>query len=296
MRPWWLYVPASEWERKTDVRLPASARQTDTTIAILGALVLLALVAAYVRRWDLLAAALIGLGLSAAIGLEAASNPSGRLLAGTLAYTTWWGSELGLWVWLIVAWALWLGVVALARPQLRALRARIAERASSLPVSTPRVGTAAVALASLASLGGVVAIGFAVAATEKPDSHQYEYRSISRTVAGIVRVIPRNQTVAYHFGPLDPGTQPMEPGIRFLLVRRDDRVLANGSYPRLGSYYEQGNRAVQWILYLTDRTSPQPHMRLVSRVRFDGPWGAEVLSAWARRVQPHERAAARATA
>jgi len=33
----------------------------------------------------------------------------------------WWGSELGFWVWLIFAWALWLGMVALSRPLLRVL-------------------------------------------------------------------------------------------------------------------------------------------------------------------------------
>jgi hypothetical protein len=295
VRPWWLYVPKSEWERKTDVRLPASERQTDTAIAILGGLVLLALVAAYVRRWELFAATLIGLGLSAAIGLEAASNPSGRLLAGTLAYTMWWGSELGLWVWLILAWALSLGVVALARRLLGAFRAHAGDSAHSRPASAPRARTAAIALASLASLGGVVAIGFAVASTEKQDSHQYEYRSISRTAAAVERAIPANQTVAYHFGPLGPGTQPMEPGIRFLLVRRGDRMLANGSFPRLGSYYEQGKRPVQWILYLTDRTDAQPHMRLVSRVRFDSPWGSQVLSAWVRKSPPSPRVRPRAS-
>ena len=93
----------------------------DSTIALLAALALAGLIGAVRRRWDLAAAALIGLGLCAAIGIEAASNPSAQLLAETLGYTMWWGSELGFWVWLIVAWALWLALVGLSRPALRAL-------------------------------------------------------------------------------------------------------------------------------------------------------------------------------
>ena len=78
----------------------------------------------------------------------------------------------------------------------------------------------------------------------------------------------------------------MEPAIRFLLVRHGDRVMAPGSFPRLGSYYELRGHPYQWVVYLTDGTRPAPHMRLVSRVAFRGPWGREVLSAWVRRVAP----------
>ena len=185
--------------------------------------------------------------MCAAIGIEAASNPSTTLLAETLGYTMWWGSELGFWVWLILAWALWLGLVGLSRPALRALRRRLRARARALP---SRMRLVAVVLASLASLGGVAAVGGAVAATAKPDSHVYEYRPIRSVAAGIERLIPPGQAIDYRLGPLDLGTQPMEPAIRFLLVRHGDRVLADGSFPRLGSYYELYNRPVQWIVYL----------------------------------------------
>lgn len=278
MRPWWLYVPASPWERKYDVRRPASTLARDTTIALLACLLLLLPIASLARRWDLLAAAAIGLGLSAAIGLEAASNPSDRLLSGTLAYTMWWGSELGLWVWLTLAWAVWLGLGAFLRRfahgSIRRLRARTS-------VASRRV---AVALASLAGLGGVAAIGLAVAADARPDTHGYEYASIRRMASAIERAIPPGQTIAFHLGPLDGGTQPMEPALRFLLVRHGDRPLADGSLPRLGDYYVQDDRPVRWILLLTDAHRAQRGMRLVSRVRFDGPRGAEQLSAWVRRA------------
>ncbi len=95
-RPWWLYVPASEWERKLDVLHAPSSAQTNSALAVLAALVAALLVAGLCRRWDLFAAALIALGLCAAMVEQVANNPASRLLAETLGYTLWWGSELGL--------------------------------------------------------------------------------------------------------------------------------------------------------------------------------------------------------
>jgi hypothetical protein len=183
----------------------------------------------------------------------------------------------------MLAWALWLGLVGLVRVALGPLLRRARARRIAPPV---RVRLAAIALASLASLGAVVAVGGAVAATAKPDSHQYEYRPIRAVAAGIERLIAPRQTIAYDLGALDTGTQPMEPAIRFFLVRHGDRPLANGSFPRLGSYYERYERPVQWTVYLTDGTRAHPHMTLAARVRFSDPWGREVFSAWVSRVRP----------
>jgi hypothetical protein len=281
VRPWWLYVPATEWDRKNDVRATPSSGETESTIMILVALVLAGVIGWLMLRWDLVAAALIGLGLCAAIGIAAASNPSAPLLAATLGYTMWWGSELGFWVWLIVAWALWLGLGDLSRPALRALRRRL--RAHGLTLES-WLRTVAIMLASLASLGGLVAAGHAVAATVKPDSHVYEYRSIRAAAARIERLIPPGQTIHMYTGGLGVGTQPMEAGIRFLLVRHGDRVLAAGSLPRLGPYYELYNRPVQWSVYLVDGTRPQRHRTLAARVHFTSPWRNEILSVWVRKV------------
>ncbi len=285
VRPWWLYVPASEWERKADVRATPSTGEADSAIALLAALALAGLIGVLARRRDLTAAAVIGLGMCAAIGLQAASNPARPLLAETLGYTMWWGSELGLWVWLILAWALWLGVAGLTRLALTALRGRRSGR-RALPA---RARIVASALASLLCLGAAVAVGSAVARTARPDSHAYEYRPIRALAAGIERLVPREEAIDYRLGALDLGTQPMEPAIRFLLVRHADRVLADGSYPRLGSYYELGDRPTQWIVLLRDGVRAQPHMRLAGRVRFSDQWGEEVLSAWVARA-PHEGA------
>jgi hypothetical protein len=291
VRPWWLYVPASEWERKIDVRATPSAVATDSTIAILIALVLAGLVGAFMLRWDLAAATLIGLGMCAAIGLEAASNPSAPLLAGTLGYTMWWGSELGFWVWLTLAWALWLGLVGLSRPVLQLLRRRLRARGLALP-SRKRIAAAVVA--SLAGVVGVAAIGSAVAATAKRDSHAYEYRSVRRAAAKIVRLIAPGETIRIYTGGLGIGTQPMEAPIRFFLVRHGVRVLANGSLPRLGSYYELYNRPVQWTVYLVDGIRPQRHRTLAARVHFTSPWRKETVSAWVRKTTTRPAKGARA--
>jgi hypothetical protein len=281
--PWWLYVPGSEWERKGDLRATPSGTRASSTIALLAALFLAGLIGALRRRWDLASAALIGLLLCGAIYLEAASNPKTLLLAETLAYTMWWGSQLGFWVWLILAWGVWLGLAGLSRPALRALRTRMPDRRPVLP---PGARLAAVALASLGALAGLVAVGSAVARTEKPDSHVYEYRSIRKIAAAIERHVPPGQTIDYRFGPLDLGTQPMEPSIRFFMVRHGDRVLAPRSFPRLGTYYELYDRPVQWIVELREGARPQPRMTLVARVRFSSPWAKELLSAWVQKVSP----------
>jgi hypothetical protein len=149
-------------------------------------------------------------------------------------------------------------------------------------------GVAATPMA-LAGLVGLAFVGAAVASEEQPDSHVYEYRSITAMARALERVLPAGQAVDYRFGALDLGTQPMEPGLRFLLVRHGDRVLAPGSFPRLGSYYVLAGHPYQWVVYITDGTRPEPHMRLASRVSFRSPWRQEVLSAWVRRVQPRRR-------
>jgi hypothetical protein len=88
----------------------------------------------------------------------------------------------------------------------------------------------------------------------------------------------------------------MEPAIRFLLVRHGDRVLAPGSFPRLGSYYELYNRPVQWIVELREGVRAQPGMTLAARVRFTSPWTRELVSAWVRKAPPPPSPARAATA
>ncbi len=284
-RPWWLYAPAGEWERKYDVLHTPSTARTNSTIAILAALGAVLLVAALRRRWDLCAASLIALGLCGAMVEQVANNPAATLLAETLGYTLWWGSELGLWVYLVLFWALWLVLAWTARTVLS--RSSIPSRLGGW--SSGWRGVAAATPVAVAGLVGLAVVGAAVASEEQPDSHVYEYRSITAMATALERVLPPGQGVDYRFGALDLGTQPMEPGLRFLLVRHGDRVMAPGSFPRLGSYYVLAGHPYRWVVYITDGTRPEPHMRLASRVSFRSPWRQEVLSAWVRRVEPGPR-------
>jgi len=291
-RPWWLHVPASEWERKYDVRHAPDTAGTDFTLALLAGLVLVLGAGAYRRRWDLCAAALIALGLCGAMVLQVANNPGSRLLSETLGYTLWWGSELGFWVWLVLAWALWLALGALVR----ALGRRIAARSSVPRLMVPSwLRPGALALGTLAAVGGLALVGAAVAKTEKPDSHVYEYRPTKALADSLTRLIPSGQTIEYRFGALDLGTQPMETALRFLLVRHGDRVLAKGSFPRLGSYYEPHGQPYQWIVLLGDGTRVPRHARhmtLAARVSFADPWGRDVLSAWVQHTGADAKASA----
>ena len=193
VRPWWLHVPTTEWERKADVRATPSSSEIDSTIALLAALALAGLIGAVRRRWDLAAATLIGLGLCAAIGVEAAFNPSYDAARGNARLHDVVG--------------LGAGALGLADPRVGAVAraggslATGARGAAPTPApARPRTALpswtrlAVVVLASLASLGGVAIVGSAVAASAKPDSHAYEYRPIRAVAAGIERLIPPGQT------------------------------------------------------------------------------------------------------
>jgi hypothetical protein len=284
-RPWWLYVPASPWQRKREVRADSGTLRSASTIALLAALVLVALGGARRRRVDVAAAALIGLGLCAAIGLQAASNPSGRTLAATLGYTLWWGSEVGLWVWLTLFWAAWLAMFGVLRKRRRrgSPRARRAATYWRLEgVTRVRASRLAWPLAWTGGLVLVLAAGIAVAASGRPDSHVYQYRAINVLGEALERATRPGETLAYHPGPLDPGTQPIEPTLRFLLVRHGVRPLTDGALPRLGSYYFEDDRAVSGVVFVADGFRAPHGMRLLARVRFSSPWRREVLSVWTR--------------
>ncbi|MGA2470142.1 MAG: hypothetical protein ABSG64_05580 [Solirubrobacteraceae bacterium] len=283
LQPWWLTDPKSEWSRKVSVRTTPSSGSVDSALLMLVALAAIALLAPLRRRLDLCAAALIGLAMCLGLGANAANTPVAPLLAGTLGYTMWWGSQLGLWVWLILAWSLYCLLAGLVR---NAAWPRLAPRLSASTLRLPRFAPLlAATLATLAGLGATVAVGQAVAAKERPDSHAKEYAPIAEVGRALDAAIAPHQTIDYRLGALDTATQPMEPALRFVLELHGDRVLAVGSFPRLGPYYELYDRRYDWIVYITANPASHPrHMRLVVRVHFRDRWGPETFSAWARHV------------
>jgi hypothetical protein len=281
-KPWWLHVPASEWSRKNDVRVTPSSSASDSTLAMLAALGLVVLLGLWRRRGDLAAAALIGLAMCAALDANVANTPVVPLLAATIGYTAWWGSILGLWVWLVLAWSLWLSLRWLALAS-GPVRRRLAAGVGGAP---PRVWKAACVVASLGCLAGVAAAGNAVAATEKRDSHLNQYHPIATLVAALDRIIPSGESVRFKLGANDVSTQPIEPGVRFGLVRHGDLVLSQGAHQRLGYYYELRNKPYRWFVYIANGKRQRKHMLLAVTVHFHDAWGKHTFSAWVARVGP----------
>jgi len=287
LTPWFLYVPKSEWARKLSVRATSGDTQTATALLLLAALALIAIAGALRRRVDLCAAALIGFGMCLGLGADAANTPAAPLLAGTLGYTMWWGSQLGLWIWLIVLWALYLAAKA-GLPLL--LRGLVARTGKSLRRPGPGQARALGVALTLAGLLATAGVGEAVASIERPDSHVRAYRPTSAIGRALDAAIPAGQTIDYRLGSLDLATQPIEPAVRFLLVKHGDRPLAEGSLPRLGPYYELYHRRYSWIVFLGDgKVRPAGHLRLVAREHFHDQWGPQTLSAWVGRAAANGR-------
>jgi hypothetical protein len=266
-RPWWLHVPADRWSRKDDVRQPPGSVRTATTLALLGALALVAVLAFVRRRRDVSAAAAIGLALCAALALEAAHTPAPRVLSATLGYTMWWGSQVGMWVWLVLAWSAWL----VLSPRVRALAPRM-----------PRV-----LIPAAVSFLALAAAGAAASRTEKPDEHVAVYRPIAALATPLTRMFAAGQTVRLD-GRLDVSPMPIKPALRYLLVRHGVRVLSSGAFQRLGSYYEADHRPYDATVYVGDRLRPPvAHARLVARARYFDGWGPWTVSVWVRSRRPH---------
>jgi hypothetical protein len=287
--PWWLYVPGSRWDRYQDVLAKPGALRVASTLVLLALLALVAVVAALRRRGDLLAAALIGLALCAAVGVVAAQTPATpKNLASTVGYTLWWASHVGMWVYLVLAWAAWLALSAVLRPLLvrAALRAGPGLRARLVRLRQRRsVGRAVVAVAGpLLGIAAVAVAGAAVSATAKRDQHYELYAPIAKIDAALDRAIPSSMTVRFE-GGLDPATLPIKPAIRYELVRRNVRVLAQGSYFRLGYWYELFKRPYNMTLYVSNgpRRPARDASRLI-RVGFSDPAGRHNVYVWLSRA------------
>jgi hypothetical protein len=264
-RPWWVYAPRWRYDRKYDVRATPSRLRTASTFAVLAALGLVALAGLLRRRRDATSAALIGLVLCAALAAVAAATPTPRVMAATLGYTMWWGSQVGMWAWLTLAWSAWLALVWAVR---------------RLPARRPRLPRAATAAASLLGLGATALVASASAAAEGPDEHVALYRPIAALVARLDSRIPPGRTVLLE-GRLDVSAMPVKPALRYFLVRHGDRVLAPGSYQRLGWWYELDHRSYDTAVRVSDQARPPArHLRLVGEEAYRDGWGPHVVAVW----------------
>src|SRR6202035_2692354 len=205
--------------------------------------------------------------LCGALAAVAASTPTSQVLSATLGYTMWWGSQAGMWVWLMLAWAGWLGLGWAFRSLRRLTAAPVLARA----------------LACTLGLLATAAVGAAVAGTEKPDEHAALYRPTAALAARLDRAIPSGSTVKL-LGSLNIATMPIKPALRYFLVRHGVRPLAPGSFLRLGDWYELHGRPYQAVVYVENGTrAPATGAQLLDRVRFTTGWGPEIVSLWVSR-------------
>jgi hypothetical protein len=260
--PWWLRTPASRWQRKYEVRVRPDTLARSSCIALLAALALECVLAAVRGRRELAALALVALVLCPALGVVAAATPTPRLLSATLGYTMWWGSEVGMFVWLALAWALWL---VLARTvQAVATRSGLTRRVAG---AAGLAGLGSVML-TLTAVGATAAVAGTVAARGQPDEHAVLYRPVRAIDARLARLVPRGGSVLLE-GELDGATMPVKPAVRYFLVTRGNRVLAPGSSLRLGTWYELFKRRYREAIYLSDvPRAPARHAPLVFDVSF----------------------------
>ncbi len=257
--PWWLRTPKSRWERKYEVRSQPDALATGSCIAIIAALVLVCALALLRRRRELAALALIALMLCPALAAVAASTPTPRVLSATLGYTMWWGSQVGMVVWLALAWSLWLALGWAARRSWVALAGRRAATTSTVSPRAARhagrVGTITSVVISLLGVGAAAGVGAAVAAQGRPDEHAALYAPIRRIDSHLRALASARGSILLE-GELDGATMPVKPAVRYFLVTHGIRVLAPGSFLRLGTWYELYKRPYRAAIYLSDVPLP----------------------------------------
>ena len=188
---------------------------------------------------------------------------------------------------------LWLGTAWSVRQTAALARRRLPQGRWRVPSAAV---TAAALCAALLCLGGTTLVGRAVVANAKaPDEHAAEYAPVAQISARLDQIVPRGQTINLLQGALDWATMPIKPAVRYYLQQHGNLVLAQGSFQRLGDYYELGHRPYTWIVDVADgtrlpRQGLTPAMRgrlaLAARSQFTDAWGPEVLSVWVARVPP----------
>ena len=280
VRPWWLYVPVDRWQRQYDVRKAPRAHTEYSAIVLLLALAGVLVAGFARRRRDLASAALLGFVLCGALAAVAAATPTPPKLVNTLGYTMWAGSQVGMFVWLVLAFSAWLALGWALRALRRARSAEVDARGTRGPGS----GRLAPALASAAALAATASVGVAVAETEKPDEHVAVYRATATLAKALDRALPRGSTVNLSSN-LGYSTMVIKPAIRYLLARDGVRALGVGSRVRIGEYYELDHRRFADYVYLSDGAhAPARRARLLARADVRDSEGLHVVSAW---IAPH---------
>jgi hypothetical protein len=225
--------------RLADILRAPSTRAVISSVLLLAGLLVALAASLRVRRGDVAAAATIGLVLCASFAWVESATPV-RDFA-TLGYTLWWGSLVGMWVWLVLIWsaATLAGTRLLARARHR--RERRANRASSVRAALPA------RLLAPAGLIVVIACAGVLAAKEPEDAHEPEFRASRAIERSVASAVPRGSTVVLAQRGLV--VLPFAPAVIYALRRRDARVVRYEPGQRSGSAPAAGARRLRLVLW-----------------------------------------------
>ncbi len=233
--PWWLTSPSGPFVRQAQVHAVPTTLATVSTLVLLALLTVVLLVGALRGGGELAYGAAVGVVLCLALGAVAGETPIRPSVADSLGYTMWWGSQAGMWVWLM----LMLAGIRL----LRSLGVAGAPARAGRPRS-PRSAS----LAALAGAVAVIAAGGAVALAEGPDQDEGNYAPIGVVNARLGAVLrgPAHTVVMVGFS----GQRGFDfrAAAAFALHRDGLRVLDPAAAVRLSPAYELDAAAYQAVV------------------------------------------------
>jgi hypothetical protein len=229
---------------------PGALAALSCALALLG-LLALALVAVHRRRVDIAIGAAIGLLLSGAFAWTAGATPVQDFP--TLGYTLWWGSLVGMWVWLLLLWG--GGVLLLPAA---AMHVRWApERSSAL---------------AYGACGAILACGALLAAGEPADTHEPEFRPTHTIESALARDVRGGARVALAEHGL--AVVPLVPALRYELERRGVHLLGQTlRYTPPSPATSVASASYPLVIALAEDSVRPPGTSVVARLRLPpAPW------------------------
>jgi hypothetical protein len=246
--------------RLRDVWTAPSAFATVSALLVLLALAAITLAAAWARRRDLVAGGVIGAVLCASLAGLASATPVRSVHS--LGYTLWWGSLVGMWVWMLLLWSSAVLASGWATGQAR--------RWSSGPSAA--LARVAGRWWPLGAAGALIACALIVAAAERNDAHVAEFHPLRTIATRLDRAIPRGRTVLLTQRGL--ATLPLQPLVKYSLRRRGVHVVGYERGARVGPSYELRRHLYDLQVELTEAQAPAiGRATVLARVTIEAaPW------------------------
>jgi hypothetical protein len=288
--PWWLNSPGGPFTRFSEVRTAPGTLAVVSALLMLGALLAVLLAGVLRGRRDVVAGAAIGLVLCLALGAVAAATPTRASVETSLGYTMWWGSQAGMWVWLMLGFA---AAALLRRGRLAgALSRRAASRARTIRADRSEAGSAARArrrgrLPAAACVAGLVlllASAGVVAADQGADQDQWEYKPVGAINARLIAALGPSVRTVRLTGTPDGFDFRM--ALAFALRRHGVGVLDPAAAVRLDSRYAVGSTPYQAIVGVGDAAGHRGAGRLIATVPAHAPSGRPILVTLERAPSP----------